>query len=162
MLRWSDTPQQLASSLEEDSITFKELLPIVLAIAVWGSCWARSSVMCFCDNQGAVAAANSGYSKVPRIAHLLRCLFFIKARFEIFLEVRHLPGAVNLIADAISRDNLPVLFTQVPEAVATRSPIPPTLVELLLNNKLQWTSATWRSQFASGLPIRLKPLPEIL
>ncbi len=36
-----------------------------------------------CDNLGVVAVVNSGYSRVPQIMHLLRCLFFIRAHFQI-------------------------------------------------------------------------------
>ncbi len=50
MSRWPE--------LGVDSITFKEMLPIVWALAVY---W-KDSV--YCDNTGAV---NSGYSKIPRI-----------------------------------------------------------------------------------------------
>ena len=149
MLRWVDTPARMWSTLGEDSITFIELLPIVMAVAIWGRWWYQSTVTCHCDNQGAVAAANSGYSKVPRIAHLLRCLFFIRARFEISLEVKYLPGAINHLADAISRDNLHLLFSQVPESVSAQMPIPPPLLELLLDHSQDWTSESWRSQFVS-------------
>jgi hypothetical protein len=61
----------------EDNITLKELLPVVLACATWGREWRNSTVVVHCDNAGAVAAVNSGYSRVPQIVHLLRCLFFI-------------------------------------------------------------------------------------
>ena len=37
------------------SITFKELLPVVLAVAVWGPCWRGSSVLVYCVNQEAVS-----------------------------------------------------------------------------------------------------------
>ena len=64
---------------DEDSITMKELLPIVLACGVWGVSWQNSQVLVKCDNQGAVAVVNSGYSKVQAMMRLLRCLFFIRA-----------------------------------------------------------------------------------
>ena len=60
----------------QDSIMLRELLPVVIAGAVWGPQWRNSFVKFYCDNEGAVAAINSGYSKIPSILHLLRCLFF--------------------------------------------------------------------------------------
>ena len=47
------------------------------------SYWSGHSVV-HCDNMGAVAVVNSGYSRVPAVMHLLhvRCLFFIRARFN--------------------------------------------------------------------------------
>ncbi len=62
--------------LREESITLKELLPVVLACAVWGDLWRAKFVHVHCDNLGVVAVVNSGYSRVSLIMHLLRCLFF--------------------------------------------------------------------------------------
>ena len=70
-----------------------------------------------CDNLGVVALVNAGYSKVPQIMHIIRCLFFIRARFQLDLHAVHVPGVENVLADAISRDNLHILFTQIPGAV---------------------------------------------
>ena len=69
--------------LKDESITLKEILPIVLAYAVWGHSWKNQSVTVHCDNQGTVAAVNSGYSHTPQIMHMLRCLFFIWAHFGV-------------------------------------------------------------------------------
>ena len=38
-LKWRDLPPGLAEDLGKDSITFKELLPIVIAAGVWGPSW---------------------------------------------------------------------------------------------------------------------------
>ena len=41
-------------------ITVKELLPIVLGVAVWGRAWRGYKVTCLCDNTAVVAIMNSG------------------------------------------------------------------------------------------------------
>eukprot|EP00731_Ephydatia_muelleri_P000372 Em0001g372a len=41
------------------SITIKELLPIMVAAAVWGTRWRAQKVLCHCDNQAVVAVLNS-------------------------------------------------------------------------------------------------------
>ena len=46
---------------EGDSITWMELLPIVLASAVWGPAWRGQRIIVHCDNTGAVTIVNSGY-----------------------------------------------------------------------------------------------------
>ena len=56
---------------------------MVLACALWGASWRRVAVRVYCDNQGADADINSGYSMVVRIIHLLQCLFFIWVRFDL-------------------------------------------------------------------------------
>ena len=73
----ADHPTSVTSLQDKDSITLKELLPIVFACGVWGPAWQNSQVLVQGDNQGAVAVVNSGYSKVQAVMHSLRCLFFI-------------------------------------------------------------------------------------
>ena len=84
----------------------KEILPVVLACAVWGPQWRGRKVVAHVDNEGAVAVLNSGSSKEGQIMHLMRSLFFILAHYQISLRACHVPGAQNGIADAISRDKL--------------------------------------------------------
>ena len=71
---------QLPESWLDVHITIKELLPIVLGMAVWGGRWQGLSVSCRCDNAAVVSIVNSGRSKVDRAMHLMRCLSFFLAR----------------------------------------------------------------------------------
>ena len=57
-------------------IAAKELVPVVIAAALWGPQWAGRRVLFRSDNQSVVAAVNSGSSRDHTMAHLLRCLFF--------------------------------------------------------------------------------------
>ena len=91
----------------------RELLPVVIAATIFGPEWRNSVVMFQCDNKGAVATVNSGYSRVQGILHLLRCLFFIRAHYRIHIRTVHIPGSKNALADAVSCDNLSLLFSQV-------------------------------------------------
>ena len=61
---------------ETENIAAKELFPIVVAAATWGSSWRGQVVCCHCDNQAVVAALNGGYCREKLMAHLLQCLFF--------------------------------------------------------------------------------------
>ena len=69
------------SDVREETIMVKELIPIVIAAAVWGRLWGGHTVQCKCDNQAVVAVISSRTSKLPMIMHLLRCLFFFEAHF---------------------------------------------------------------------------------
>ena len=75
---------------------------------------------------------NSGNSKVQAIMHLLRCLFFIRSRFNFYLHTVYLPGKDNVLADAISRDHVDVLFSQVPQAATSRAILSPQLAALFV------------------------------
>lgn len=83
--------------------------------------------------------------------HLVRCLFFIAAMWDILLVACHIPGSCNLVADAISRDNLSVLFLKVPRAQRQPTPVPRPQVELLITVQPDWTSENWRRLFKNSL-----------
>ena len=126
-------------------ITIKELLPIVVASAIWGKHWRGLTVKCVCDNAAVVAIINSGRSKDKLAIHLLRCLFFFAAEFNLFLFAQHLPGKYNVAADALSRNNVSLFFLQVPQAKKDPSTLPPELVQALVLQQPYWISDTWRS-----------------
>jgi len=145
-LPWSVTEIAIRGPpVTNESITFKEMLPVILACSVWGYKWRGNRVMCHCDNAGAVAAINSGYSRVPSIMHLLKCLFFIWALFELEVEAVHVPGAFNGWADAISHAH--VFLSQVPGVVGNQCQVPLQLVGLILDLEPGWTSCTWTQRF---------------
>lgn len=148
-LAWPPTFSDDALNLGKESITLKELFPIVLACAVWHQDFEKSRVVVHCDNLGTVAVVNSGYSRVPQIMQLLRCLFFIRAHFQMDLWAVHIPGVENTLADAISRNNLPLLYSQVPGSQDRQSPPSSQLLELLTDQRLDWTSRDWTRRFSS-------------
>ena len=119
--------QRKRMEIQDASVMVKELLPIILACAVWGPIWCCSSMMIHCDNATAITVINLG---VLKIMHGLRCLFFIRARFQMSLHTVHTLGHLNSVADAISQNNLPHLFKQVPAASHTPDRILPELLDL--------------------------------
>ena len=78
------------------------------------------------------------------LMHLLRYLHFFCAMYDIKLRAEHIAGVHNTIADAISRNNLSILFAQVPQAERVASPVPHELLQFLGNNQPNWQSPTWR------------------
>ena len=98
-LRWPD-------AVQETQIAVKELIPIVLAAAVWGNNWKGRNVMSYCDNAAVVAILSKGDCKEPQAMHLMRYLAFLKAKFQFSLFASHISGINNDLADALSRDNL--------------------------------------------------------
>ena len=118
------------------SIAVKELLPIVLAAAVWGRRWRHGRVLFRSDNQAMVAALFSRTTRDGALMHLLRCLFFL----EFDHRVEHVAGVTNTAADALSRDRLPTFRSLVPQAELNPTAIPEPLLELLSDRKLTWIS----------------------
>ena len=111
------------------SIMVKELVPIDCAAAVWGPSWTGLHVLCYCDNMSVVHVLNKGSSREPSgvVMHSLRTLTFFSAIFGFVLRAQHVAGLDNGPADVISRDNLSLLFSQVPNAAREPTPIPEEL-----------------------------------
>ena len=70
---WSNYPE-----FEMAPIPAKELLPILIAAALWGT----------------------------NMAHMLRCLFFLEEKLEFLSTAKHIPGVENRLADALSRNQM--------------------------------------------------------
>ena len=131
------------------SITQKEVLPVVLACAVWGNQWRGKLVQFYCDNEAAVTVITTGYSRDPHIMHLLRSLFFIKAHLQIDLRVSHIAGKSNSEADAISHDNLQSFVLHLPQANNVPAQIPEAVLALVIVEQPYWSSPSWTQLFAN-------------
>ena len=132
-------------------ITAKELLPIVLACAMWAREWKGKVVKCLCDNAAVVAIVRSGRSKHPLVMHLMRSLSLFTAGYNVGLLVEHFPGRENVAADALSRGNRDLFFQQVPSSTKEPTAIPEVLLDVLVNHQPDWTSRTWRERCAATL-----------
>ena len=95
---------------QEYGIMAKEMLPIVVAAAVWGQKWAGSLVLARCDNMLVVATVNSGSSREKDTMHLRRCLAFLEARWSCQIKAVHIPGTDNEVADALSHNCADVAY----------------------------------------------------
>ena len=140
-LQWDERSSPL-------SITAKELLPIVLAVAVWGPRWNGHHVICLCDNQAVVACLRSRTSREGHIMHMLRTLAFIEAQQSFALSPRYIDTKANHLADDLSRDNLSSFRLKVPHAAAEATALPCHLLDLLLDQSLDWASPRWYQLFA--------------
>ena len=95
-------------------ITAKELLPIVIASALWGNQW-KCKCICFrSDNMAVVDILKSRTSRDQLRIHLLRCLVFYAAFYRFNFVSEHVPGVLNTAADAISRNNVSILTHRCP------------------------------------------------
>jgi hypothetical protein len=140
-----------AGQMASASIAAKELFPIVVACVVWGHMWQGCTVRCISDNEAAVQVINQRYAKDALLMHMIRCLFFVCAKFDVNLVAKHTPGKDNVLADALSRGNLPFFLSQVPHACTSPTPIPFPLVLGLSMAQPEWTSPDWTRWFSSIL-----------
>ena len=140
---------QWPAALLDSHITVKELLPIVIAAGIWGAQWANKFVLCRCDNEAVVHIINTGTSKDPTVMCLMRCLYFITAKFDMTLSAVHLAGSANGLADALSRNQLKNFFANYPQASPRASHIPAPLLNLLIYSQPDWVSPSWSKMFSS-------------
>ena len=120
---------QWNTNLLSKSIAVKEMIPIIIAAAIWGKLLRGKLVICHCDNQSVVAVIKARYSRDDELMHLLRTLFFIEATFGFQLEARHLSGMHNELA--LSRYKLPLFFSKAHSVEQSPTPIPAELLRLL-------------------------------
>ena len=64
-LGWAETAKPGDLETQGSGIAWKELLPIVLACAVWEECWSRGVVTFHCDNIAAVVVVTQGTAELP-------------------------------------------------------------------------------------------------
>ena len=142
-LQWDEKMQPL-------SIAVKELIPIVIAAAVFGGHWRGKIIMFQVDNLAVVQTINSTYCKDVHLMHLIRILVFLAAHFDFWFRAEHVVGWSNTIADALSCNKMSSFFLQPPTASPEETLIPAPLISLMAQS-LTWTSKTWIELFWPSL-----------
>ena len=135
----------------ETSIMVKALVPLVAAVALWGKQWTGSTIMCKWDNVAVVTVIGSRTSRNKAVMHLLRCLFFLEASFDCHLLASHIPGVQNELADDLSRNRLTSFLQKAPPSMSPTPCLVPQYLRDLLFHAIDWTSPSWRMQFANIL-----------
>lgn len=149
-LRWPD-------AWTGSSIAVLELVPVVVAAALWGWQWCGRLVCFHSDNEAVVRAVSKGYSPDQSLIHLLRCLAFFAAYFGFQFSAVHVPGVLNQAADALSRGNIQLFRSLFPQA-GVESPIPEVLLRLLVTTRPDWGSPGWTSLLVGCLATVLPQL----
>jgi hypothetical protein len=98
-----------------------------------------------------VYSVNKKSARNPILSRLLRLLCLFCAIYDITLVARHLPGASNAAADALSRDNLPLFMSLNPQASPMPTVISAALQDLLFNEQISMNSLTWTTRLRDTL-----------
>ena len=141
------------------TIATKELLPIVLAVAVWGRLWRGHLVLCHCDNTAVVSQVNRLHARDPQASHMLRCLAFLQALHDCRIRAVHLAGAANTDADHLSRNRRDHFIQGRSQASAIPTQVPPELVAFISQQAPDWTSSHWRETFSAFWQREWRNLP---
>ena len=92
----------------DNDIQTKELDIIVRAASTCGKFCSGKRILFQTDNIAAMYAINKRAVKSKTMCFLLRCLYFVEAKYSFAISAVHLPGKQNIIADPLSRDNFPL------------------------------------------------------
>ena len=149
--QWFQFPWSTEWSTE--NIMAKELVPIVVSCAIWGPILARKRTEFQCDNQSLVSAINKGSAKDSTVMHLLRCLWFFTALFDIAIMATHIAGVSNEAADMLSRNHTKRFLTAHPHASQFSTPLPIPLMNLITPQQLDWTSPSFLHQFQEAVSV---------
>ena len=141
---------------------------MVMAAAIWGKQWSGSHVCFHCDNMAVVAILGRRTAKTPSLTHLLWCLSFFSAIDSFHFSALHIPGVLNVAADALFRNRMTLFCSLV--AQTQQFLISPALSALLLSTMPDWGSpscslAAWprsRRIHSSIQCIRQETLPYVL
>jgi len=137
-----------SASWADVSIMAKELVPIIFSCVAWGPLLARKCTQFHCDNLSLVEAIQKGSSKDTMVMHLLRCLWFFQARFDISIHVSHIPGTLNTAADLLSRNQVRKFLQLYPQSSLVPVSVPAPLQAIVSPKKLDWTSAEFLRCFS--------------
>ena len=112
-------------------INVLEFVPIYLTCEIWAANFARRKIEFHCDNLGVVQAWHRHGSSNRAILAIMRRLVAVAARFNFAVNIRHVPGSRNEIADALSRLQIQRFRQLCPDAAANPTPVPQVINEVL-------------------------------
>ena len=96
----------LPNALKNDrdfNITHYEMINIIVALRLWGAEWSHQKVLLKTDNIAVVSICNTGYTRDQHLARMVRNIWLLTAEHDICLQVAHIAGKQNTIADLLSR-----------------------------------------------------------
>ena len=133
MMQW---PTVWANTEILKDITYLELVPIALAIYLWGCEFKNKRILFFSDNSAVVSIINNKSSKSERVMSLLRYIVYWTLTFNFQLKCKHIPSFKNKIADSISRGQVEYFRQLAPAAQTYPTTIPVQFWSLLCKKPL--------------------------
>ncbi len=154
--RWFQLQWQGLGESATYGITAKELLPIVVAVAVWGKAWQGKAVVARCDNMAVVAIVNTGSSREAEAMHLRRCLAFLEAKWAIQLWAEHVKGVDNEVADALSRNRRDLVFQLCPQMTQNPEVVSEEILQVVVRERQAGVEPDWKKLWRSSFERELQ------
>ena len=103
-LKWSNLPW--SGQLQTCSIAAKGLVPVVIAVALYGSQWSGRIVTFRVDNTAVVEVFNGTSCRVSYFMHLVYLLVCLASYHNFWFTASHTECKQNTLADTLSRNNI--------------------------------------------------------
>ena len=111
-------------------ISIKEMLPVVIALEVWGHL-IRDHCICFhIDNQAVVHIINKQSAKDPFMMVLVRRFVLASMKFNILFKAVHIPTHLNISCDALSQFQMERFRKASPQADIAPWPLPKDILKM--------------------------------
>ena len=94
---------KIPKNYENYSTVHLEMLNILAALRLWAKQWSNKKILLKCDNQAVVSVLNLGKTQDMTLAAMARNINMLLAMEDIELQVIHILGSDNKIADLLSR-----------------------------------------------------------
>ena len=124
--QWSffEWPKHWENSNILKDLSFLEMVPVLLAIHLWGNQMRNKNISFMIDNEGLVAVLNQQTSKSKRLMQLIRPFILFAMQLNMTFKAFHLPSHANKVADSISRCKWALFRELAPYAEPLPMPIP--------------------------------------
>lgn len=117
-------------------LTFLEMVPVVMAIQLWGGFLQNKKIKLFIDNEALVQVLNKQTSKSKRVMQLVRVFVLCCMQHNIIFRAIHIRSECNNVADAISRRQWERFRQAAPEADQDPTALPHSFLLMISNLKL--------------------------
>ena len=118
-------------------ITFLEMVPVLLAVFLWGRRLSNCKILLYIDNEALVSVLNKQSAKSKRLMQLVRSFILLAMEYGIIFKATHISTHVNAVADAISRKQFVRFRNLAPEADEDPQVIPEPFLSLICNQSLR-------------------------
>ena len=115
----------LADEVANSVIAHREGVAVWFAACLWGPAASGSTLIVMCDSMACVLAFNGLRASCPRMRLIMNALALVQVHCRFRLVLCHLPGVLNVVADALSR-KLAIPSHLLPQAVTVR-PLHPSI-----------------------------------
>ena len=117
-------------------VTFLEMVPVLLAVHLWGNKMKKKNILFHIDNEALVNVINRQSCRSKRLMILVRDFVLLAMKLDCWFKSAHILTKCNGIADAISRMQWTRLRMLAPEAEEKPEPVPVQFQYLISKLKL--------------------------